>query len=284
MNITPEEMEKLMKLFPQEDLDKIMEMAEIEDEGVIPVPSKSMSTEQYAKSREASMFERMPLEETEVESIPLDEEDIENFPLEEVEVEEVEDEGDESLDIIMYSDFIEGEEESEEKSSSQYYSGDEENSQIEILKELENGVKKGFKNGIWKPHASYEGGNDTVAYGHKITDEERDAGTFDDGITDEEAVELLKKDIDEANRKIRVEINDFDSFPYYLRQELVNSTYRNLLNKSPDTLTLINKGDFEGAAVEFINKVDNYKTNTGIRDRMDRVVDALNRYAQELDD
>ena len=60
MDITPEEMEKLMKLFPQEDLDKIMEMAEIEDEGVIPVPSKSMSTEQYAKSREASMFERMP--------------------------------------------------------------------------------------------------------------------------------------------------------------------------------------------------------------------------------
>jgi hypothetical protein len=267
MDITPEEMEKLMKLFPQEDLDKIMEMAEIEDEGVIPVPSKSMSTEQYAKSREASMFERMPLD----------------MPQGEVEVEKIEDEEDEGLDIIMYSDFIEDEEESEEESSSQYYSGDEENSQIEILKELENSIGAGKEDDKWYPHVIDED-ETIVAYGHKITAEEKAAGTYDDGITEEEAVELLKIDIGDANRKVRDKIKDFDSFPFYLKMELVNSAYRGLIQGSPDTLDFINEGNFEAAADEFTNNVPAYKDSDGIKKRMDRVVDALRKYAQELDD
>ena len=263
MSITPEEMEKLMKLFPQEDMDKIMEMLEIEDEGVIPVPSESMSTDQYARSREKQMLERMPTEEGE--------EDDKEDSL--------------GLDIIMYSDSIADDEESEEESSSQYYTGDELNSQMDILKELENSIEKGLKDGKWYAYESLEGGNKTIAYGHKITNEERDAGTFDNGLTEEEAIELLKKDIDEANRKIRVEIDDFDSFPYYLRQELVNSTYRNLLNKSPKTLGFINDGDFEAAADEFTNDVPAYDDeDSGIRPRMDRVVDALRKYAKELND
>jgi len=286
MSITPEEMEKIMKLFPQEDVDKIMEMLDIEDEGVIPVPSKSMSTEQYAKSREASMFERMPLEETEVESIPLDEEDIENFPLEEVEVEEIEDEEDESLDIIMYSDFVEDEEESEEESSSQYYEGDELDSQMDILKELENsiGAGKNEEDNKWYPHV-IDKDETIVAYGHKITAEEEAAGTYDNGITEEEAIELLKVDIDDANKKVRDKIGDFDSFPFYLKMELVNSAYRGLIQVSPNTLTLINEGNFEGAADEFTKNVDAYlDEDSGIKPRMDRVVDALRKYAQELDD
>jgi len=215
-----------MKLFPQEDYDKIIEMLDIEDEGVIPVPSESMSTDQYARSREKALIEREPID------ISFDDEGVEK----------VEDEEDSvGLDIIMYSDFIEDEEESEEESSSQYYVGDELDSQIDILKELENSIGSGKneENGKWYPHESVEGGNKTIAYGHKITNEERDAGTFDDGLSEEEAIELLKKDIDEANRKIRVEIDDFDSFPYYLRQELVNSTYRNLLNKMEKNQSLL---------------------------------------------
>lgn len=272
MNITPEEMEKLMKLFPQEDLDKIMEMADIEDAEAIPEPSESMSTDQYARSREKALIEREPID------ISLNDEGVEK----------VEDEEDpEGLDIIMYSDFIEDQEDGEEESSSEYYTGDELNSQMDILKELENsvGAGKNEKDGKWYPHKSVEGGNKTIAYGHKISNEERDAGTFDNGLTEEEAIELLKKDIDEANRKIRVEINDFDSFPYYLRQELVNSTYRDLLNKSPKTLGFINDNDFEAAADEFTNDVDAYlDEDSGIKPRMDRVVDALRKYAQELDD
>lgn len=265
MNITPEEMEKLMKLFSQEDLDKIMEMADIEDEGVIPVPSESMSTDQYARSREEKMLERMPLEE-----IEDDEEDEEDSI---------------GLDIIMYSDSMDEEEDGEE-SSSEYYVGDELDSQMDILKELENsiGAGKNEEDGKWYPHKSVEGGNPTVAYGHKITDEELEAGTYDDGLTEEEAIELLKVDIDDANRKVRDKIEDFDSFPFYLKMELVNSAYRGLIQGSPDTLDFINEGNFEAAADEFTNNVPAYQNSDGIKKRMDRVVDALRKYAQELDD
>lgn len=271
MNITPEEMEKLMKLFPQEDLDKIMEMADIEDAEAIPMPSESMSTDQYARSREKALIEREPID------ISFDDEGVEK----------VEDEEDSvGLDIIMYSDFIEDEEESEEESSSQYYVGDELDSQMDILKELENSIGSGKneEDGKWYPHKSVEGGNPTVAYGHKITDEELEAGTYDDGLTEEEAIELLKVDIDDANRKVRDKIEDFDSFPFYLKMELVNSAYRGLIQGSPDTLDFINEGNFEAAADEFTNNVPAYNESKGIKKRMDRVVDALRKYAQELDD
>lgn len=270
MNITPEEMEKLMKLFPQEDLDKIMEMAEIEEQELIPVPSKSMSADQYAKSREESMLERTPID----------------MPQGEVEVEEIEGEEDSvGLDVIMYSDIID-EEEDEEDSSSQYYVGDELDSQMDIIKELENsiGAGKNEEDDKWYPHVIDED-ETIVAYGHKITAEEEAAGTYDDGITEEEAIELLKVDIDDANKKVRDKIEDFDSFPFYLKMELVNSAYRGLIQVSPNTLTLINEGNFEGAADEFTNNVDAYlDEDSGIKPRMDRVVDALRKYAQELDD
>lgn len=265
MSMTPEEIEEIENLIrnaSEENYAKIREMLGDDGEDMIEKPSKSMSTDQYAKSREEVMLERMPLEE----DAEGDEEDSVG------------------LDIIMYSDFMEDQEESDEESSSQYYTGDELESQMDILKELENSIEKGLKDGKWYPHESVEGGNKTVAYGHKITDEEAEAGTYDDGLTEEEAMKLLKKDIDDANRKVRGNIEDFDSFPFYLKMELVNSSYRGLINKSPNTLELINKGDFAGAAKEFTNKVPAYKESKGIKKRMDRVVDALNRYAEEIDD
>ena len=261
MSITPEEMEKLLKLFPQEDIDKIMEMLEVEDAEAIPERSKSMSTDQYARSREEQMLGRMTPEE--------DEKDDKEDPM--------------GIDIIMYSDSIAGDEESEEESSSQYYAGDELDSQIDILKELENSIGAGKKDGKWYPHVIDED-ETIVAYGHKITDEEEAAGTYDDGLTEEEAIELLKKDIDEANVKVRDKIEDFDSFPFYLKMELVNSAYRCLIQDSPNTLDFINEGNFEAAAKEFTNNVPAYRESKGIKKRMDRVVDALNRYAEEIDD
>ena len=270
MNITPEELKKLIQQASEKDLDEVELMMEEIDLESVPEPSKSMSTDQYARSREEKMLERMPLEEVELEKIEDDEEDEEDSV---------------GLDIIMYSDSMD-EEDGEEESSSEYYVGDELDSQMDILKELENsiGAGKNEEDGKWYPHKSVEGGNPTVAYGHKITDEELEAGTYDDGLTEEEAIELLKVDIDDANRKVRDKIEDFDSFPFYLKMELVNSAYRGLIQGSPDTLDFINEGNFEAAADEFTNNVPAYKNSDGIKKRMDRVVDALRKYAQELDD
>ena len=263
MNITEEELKKFLeRAMSGDSIEDIFSM--IEETELEPVEDKkeSMSAGQYARKREEEMSSRSPLEEDE----PEDEEDTE------------------SIDIIMYSDFLGDEQEDEEESSGEYYTGDELESQMDILKELENSVGAGKKDGKWYPHESVEGGNPTVAYGHKITDEELEAGTYDDGLTEEEAIELLKEDIDKANVKVRDKIEDFDSFPFYLKMELVNSAYRGLIQAIPNTLELINKGDFAGAAKEFTNNVPAYEESDGIKKRMDRVVDALNRYAEEVDE
>lgn len=79
---------------------------------------------------------------------------------------------------------------------------------VEVLKEVENASKKGFKNGKWMPHKSVEGGNDTIAYGHKLDDKEQ-AGNFvrlpdgtrhfldQGGLTEEQAMSVLIADIQE---------------------------------------------------------------------------------------
>jgi GH24 family phage-related lysozyme (muramidase) len=68
---------------------------------------------------------------------------------------------------------------------------------IDYLKQAENGVKKGWSGKIWLPHKSLEGGSGTIAYGHKIAKGE----DFSRGITETQALELLKKDIAEASSK-----------------------------------------------------------------------------------
>ena len=258
--IKPEDLEELLKNASDEEVAVIKQM--LDEVDLVPVEEKaeSMTASQYARRREEEMSSRSPIEE------------------------ETEEEEPQSVELIMYSDFLDDQEEDEEETPVEYYQGDELESQMDILKELENSIGAGKKDGKWYPHESVEGGNPTVAYGHKITDEELEAGTYDDGLTEEEAIELLKEDIDKANVKVRDKIEDFDSFPFYLKMELVNSAYRGLIQDSPNTLELINKGDFAGAAKEFTNNVPAYKESDGIKKRMDRVVDALNRYAEEIDE
>ena len=77
---------------------------------------------------------------------------------------------------------------------------------VEHLKNAENADKVGFRRGMWQPHASFEKGTRTVAYGHKLSKEE-DKGNFvrlpdgrvrdieQGGLTEEQAVELLLHDI-----------------------------------------------------------------------------------------
>lgn len=70
---------------------------------------------------------------------------------------------------------------------------------VEYLKSVENGIKKGFWNGIWKPIPAPENPKSLdIGYGHKIKKGEN----FSKGITDAQAVSLLKKDIEDAKRKV----------------------------------------------------------------------------------
>jgi len=59
------------------------------------------------------------------------------------------------------------------------------------LRVLENSIKKGYKNNKWYPHASIEGGANTIAYGHKLMPDE----SFSSGLTEQQARDLQKKDV-----------------------------------------------------------------------------------------
>lgn len=69
---------------------------------------------------------------------------------------------------------------------------------IEFVKNAENAGKVGY-NAVkdqWLPHPSPEGGLPTIAYGHKIRKDELD--TMQKGITEAEATDLLKADLETA--------------------------------------------------------------------------------------
>lgn len=69
---------------------------------------------------------------------------------------------------------------------------------INYIKKVENSVKMGWKNGRWYPHKSPEGGSKTIAYGHKLKSGE----TFNGGLSEKEATDLLYRDINDAKLKI----------------------------------------------------------------------------------
>lgn len=76
---------------------------------------------------------------------------------------------------------------------------------IDYLMVEENGGQVGYdeKKQLWFPHDSPEGGNPTIAYGHKLTDEEVSAGTYDKGITMSDARRLLNSDVDKHRARAR---------------------------------------------------------------------------------
>ena len=70
---------------------------------------------------------------------------------------------------------------------------------LDYLKKVENGGKAGWDEdaGLWYPHASPEGGNDTIGYGHKLLDNEVEVANI--GLEDSVILEMLFTDIDRAN-------------------------------------------------------------------------------------
>lgn len=75
---------------------------------------------------------------------------------------------------------------------------------IDYIKAAENAGKKGYdkQKKLWFPHKSFEGGSDTIAYGHKIQPGEN----FSKGITDAQAEALLKKDLEKARDQVTKEL------------------------------------------------------------------------------
>lgn len=77
---------------------------------------------------------------------------------------------------------------------------------IDYIKTVENAGKTGYnkQKKLWFPHKSFEGGSDTIGYGHKIQKGE----DFSKGITDSQAEDLLKKDLEKAKKQVYNELGN----------------------------------------------------------------------------
>ena len=135
---------------------------------------------------------------------------------------------------------------------------------VERLKVLE-----GYRATAYKPIDTEE--HYTIGYGHYGPDVAQDMY-----LTEEEAEELLLKDIAIRMVQIRQRIPNYDKLSLSLQVELMQSWFRGGLSGSPLTIGLINECKFDEAAVEFLRNRE-YQTTPliGVKTRMEAVSKAL---------
>jgi len=129
------------------------------------------------------------------------------------------------------------------------------------ISQFEN--NKGNKSGGWNdslkkwfPHKSYEGGSDTIAYGHKILPGEN----FKNGLSDSEALSLLRKDISKKEAVAKKNIPKYDSLPQDVKNAVLNALYRG--DMGPKTISHINNDKWYDAAKEYLNHAEYRKEKT----------------------
>jgi hypothetical protein len=124
---------------------------------------------------------------------------------------------------------------------------------LKDLKKLENSVKAGYKKGKWYPHASFEGGSDTIAYGHKLMPGE----DYSRGISEEKADALQKKDVLEKQKVAESFVDKkygpgtYDSLPQNSQMLLLDYTYNGVINKFPSFVKHVVEGNKEGMLKEY---------------------------------
>lgn len=113
-------------------------------------------------------------------------------------------------------------------------------------------------------------GKPAIAYGHNITPQEKSSNVFKNGITDKEAIQLLRRDIAAKESKIKEFIPDYDTFSKELKNALILAVYRGDIKREHRTVKLINEHRFADAAIEFLNNQDFRKSGPqgGVGKRM----------------
>lgn len=93
---------------------------------------------------------------------------------------------------------------------------------VEYIKSTENAGKTGFKNGRWYPHDSYEGGTDTIGYGHKLGETEK----YPQGISNSQAENFLKRDLMNAENLVKQKIGkEYENLDMKRKQMFIDFAY-----------------------------------------------------------
>lgn len=122
------------------------------------------------------------------------------------------------------------------------------------LRNQENDARRGYRNGMWYPHRSVEGGADTIAYGHKLTPND---AYLRKGITEAQANALQEQDVlkNQALAKKQVDkkfgVGTFDSLPQDSQMLLVDYQYNlGTLSGFPSFVKATVEGNKEGMLKE----------------------------------
>jgi GH24 family phage-related lysozyme (muramidase) len=91
--------------------------------------------------------------------------------------------------------------------------------------------------------------------------------------------------VNSFEQKTRGIVPSYDTLPQELQLRLLDSTYRGGLSGSPATLKLLNSGQWESAADEFLDN-DEYRTavksKSGVASRMEETAEAMRQYGYNL--
>lgn len=146
---------------------------------------------------------------------------------------------------------------------------------MDFVKHLESPepIEAGYspKKRKWMPVPSVEGGRKTIGYGHKMKTEKEEQ-QFNDGITDSEAVDLLKRDLMEARDKVRRYIDKTYRVHLILdkrQMEMLTELTFNVggLEKFPKFTDAVLKRDWEKAKQHYKRS---YKSSDGSRKNLTR--------------
>jgi GH24 family phage-related lysozyme (muramidase) len=143
---------------------------------------------------------------------------------------------------------------------------------MDYIKKVENQGKVGYnvEKKLWFPHKSFEGGSDTIGYGHKIQKGE----DFSTGITDAQAESLLKTDLSKAKQQVYKEVGGVKLTPQ--QEEMFVDFVFNMgtLKKFPKFTEFALKNDLEGMKSQ-------YKRYAGGKELKGRNSEFLKRFLAE---
>ena len=104
-------------------------------------------------------------------------------------------------------------------------------------------------------------------------------------LTNNQIDTLFTEDLSSYVDRTRGLFPNFENYPVYLQQALVDGVYRGDLSGSPRTRALINRERFQEAATEYLNHAEyrNARASgmSGVATRMERNRDAMLRYHNE---
>ena len=143
---------------------------------------------------------------------------------------------------------------------------------MDYIKKVENQGKVGYnaEKKLWFPHKSFEGGSDTIGYGHKIQKGE----DFSKGITDAQAESLLNTDLAKAKQQVYKEVGGVKLTPQ--QEEMFVDFVFNMgtLKKFPKFTEFALKNDLEGMKSQ-------YKRYAGGKELKGRNSEFLKRFLAE---